>query len=107
MYPKEITKEQEFLGLCYRIREMAIRLVHQTEHVIKLHESRDATYHGPDTIEKCMRNWTKSFLLKPTMGIVLSIQNFVREHLNDYIDIHTCGYDSEEKKLYRPKRIKK
>jgi hypothetical protein len=103
MYPKEITKEQEFLGLCYCIREMAKELLHQVEHVIKLHESRDATYHGPDTIKGCMRSWIKGSIMKSAMEIVLSTQNFVREHLNDHIDIYTCGYDSED----RPKRIKK
>ena len=107
MYPKEITTEQEFLGLNYCIREIAKELLRQSEHVIKLHESRDNTYHGPDTIEKCMRNWVKSSIMKSAMEIVLSTQNFVREHLSDHIDIYTQTYDSEEKKLYRPKRIKK
>jgi hypothetical protein len=99
----KITTEQEYIGLCYGIREDARRLLDSVEHSIILYENKDGVFdgyvlgeNGEQIIAKMMKEWIK-WKMRDAMRIVHGIRNFAINHLKDDIDIYTQLYYSEEK----------
>jgi hypothetical protein len=108
----KLTTEQEYVGLCYRIRENARRLLDSAEHSIVLHENKDGIdghilgESGEQIVTKMMKEWTK-WKMGDAMKIVHGIRNFVIDHLKDDIDIYTQRYYSEDKQQSTRKSNKK